>query len=448
MKESVSAVFVTDNLVFFIKRQDYLSVFPGYYATPGGKVDKTDLESELTNVLWPVGIRAQIIHALIREVKEELNYDLIAGIESGEVLSVDDIGIATTPEFNPYRFKNYYFKITLNNQKKFELDTNEAEFGEWISPQALHSKYLQGHVLAVPPAITLLKTLSMNILHAKPIDMTLPYDPLTEVPMIESIHGVRQFLPLSHTFPPANRTNSFIIGDGGADAPKLLIDPSPKDDSELKKFLKSVEKIGFDSLFLTHHHPDHYQYSREIALAFKVGIELSFDTYTRIKEKSGEDYFMGIPLTFRKEGDIVTKSLGNTVRVYEVPGHDEGQLALAPDNLNWFLVGDLIQTIGTVVIQAPEGDMKKYFNSLLRVIALNPKNCIPSHGIIVGGIHKLEETLKHRKMREQQIIILMNDNKSIDEMIGVIYKGLDDSLIPYAEKTIEAHLKKIKEEKF
>jgi glyoxylase-like metal-dependent hydrolase (beta-lactamase superfamily II) len=216
---------------------------------------------------------------------------------------------------------------------------------------------------------------------------------------------------------------------------------------ELKKFLRSVEKIGFDSLFLTHHHPDHYQYAREVALEFNVGIELSIDTYNRIKIKSGENYFEGIPLKFRKEGDIVTKSLGHFVRVYEVPGHDEGQLALAPDNLNWFLVGDLIQTIGTVVIQAPEGDMKKYFHSLERVIALNPKNCIPSHGIIVGGVHKLEETLQHRKMREQQIIALINDHKSMDEMIEIIYQGLDKSLIPYAQKTIEAHLKKINEEK-
>ena len=66
--------------------------------------------------------------------------------------------------------------------------------------------------------------------------------------MIESIYGVRQFLPLSNTFPPANRTNAFIIGDGkGNDSPKFLIDPSPKDENELAKFLKSVDKIGFDA---------------------------------------------------------------------------------------------------------------------------------------------------------------------------------------------------------
>ncbi|MFA6238744.1 MAG: MBL fold metallo-hydrolase [Bacteriovorax sp.] len=447
MKESVSAVFVTKNSVFFIKRQNYLPVFPGYYASPGGKVDKTDSDIIPMGDLWPKHVRPQILHALIREVKEELNYDLLEGIESGEVIGIDDIGVAVTPEFNPYRFKNYYFKITLTHELDFLIDPNEAEFGEWNSPDRLHSKYLQGQVLVVPPAITLLKTFSANPGHKTPIDMSLPYDPETEVPMIESISGVRQFLPLSNTFPPASRTNSFIIGDGGADAPKLLIDPSPKDEFELKKFLKSVSKIGFDSIFLTHHHPDHYEFAAEIARLFSVGIQLSADTFQRIKARSGESYFEGIPLIFRKEGDIVTKSLGHQVRVYEVPGHDEGQLALAPNNLNWFLAGDLIQTIGTVVIQAPEGDMKKYLETLERIIALNPKNCIPSHGIIVGGVHKLEETLKHRKEREVQVLNLAREGKGMSEMLESIYQGLDDSLIPFAQRTIEAHLKKLSEEK-
>lgn len=444
MKESVSAVFTTKNSIFFIKRQNYLPVFPGYYATPGGKVDKADSESKFEGTIWPKLEKPQILHALIREIKEELNYDLLDGISKGEVLSIDDIGIAITPEFNPYRFKNYYFKITLSHEYDFDIDKNEAEFGEWNSPKGLLDKYNSGSVLAVPPAITLLKTFSANLDHKTPIDMSLPYDPATEVPMIESICGVRQLLPLSNTFPPANRTNAFIIGDGtDLSSPKILIDPSPKDEAELLKFLNSVDKIGFDSILLTHHHPDHYQFADVIARKYKVEIALSKDTYNRI----GTKFFEGIKIIFKKEGDIITKSLGQNVRVYEVPGHDEGQLALAPESLNWFLAGDLIQTVGTVVIQAPEGDMKKYFDTMKRVIALNPQNIIPSHGIIIGGTHKLEDTLRHREMREEQVFTLVTEGKNMDEIIAIIYQGIEDKLIPYAERTIEAHLRKLKEEK-
>jgi glyoxylase-like metal-dependent hydrolase (beta-lactamase superfamily II)/8-oxo-dGTP pyrophosphatase MutT (NUDIX family) len=440
MKESVSAVFTTQDQVFFIKRQNYLAVFPGYYAMPGGKVDQSDSTDALTGSIWPAHIKPQILHALIREVKEELNYDLLEEIAKGEVLSIDDIGLAITPEFNPYRFKNYYIKITLKNPKEFDIDINEAEFGEWNTPTNLVDRYRAGLVLAVPPAVTLLKTFEQNPLHNTPIDMTLPHDPATEVPMIESICGVRQYLPLSHTFPPANRTNSFIIGDD--DQVKYLIDPSPRDEEELEKFLKSVNKVGFDRIFITHHHPDHYEFSRDIALRYKVPMEMSQFTYTII----GLKYFEGIEINLRKEGDVITKSLGHDVRVYEVPGHDEGQLALAPDNMSWFLAGDLIQTIGTVVIGGPEGDMQKYFHSLKRVIELNPKNIIPSHGIIIGGTNKIVQTLQHRQEREDQIIELLKMGRTVNEILEVLYVGLKPELLPYALKTIEAHITKIHNE--
>lgn len=437
MKESVSAVFTTHDQIFFIKRQNYLSVFPGYYASPGGKVDATDSEESLPGEIWPSHIKPQILHALIREVKEELNYDLLAGIEEGEVLAIDDIGLAITPEFNPYRFKNYYIKILMKTPKEFKLDSSEVEFGEWNTAANLLARYREGAVLAVPPAVTLLKAFEKDPLHRTVIEMTLPHDPETEVPMIESICGVRQFLPLSNTFPPANRTNSFIIGDEGA--VKYLIDPSPKDEHELKKFLKSVNKIGFDRIFITHHHPDHFEFSRDIALSHHVPMEMSQFTYTII----GADYFKGIEVVLRKEGDVITQSLGQDVVVYEVPGHDEGQLALAPKNMSWFLAGDLIQTIGTVVIGGPEGDMKKYFDSLRRVLDLNPKNIIPSHGIIIGGTHKIAETLKHRLERESQIKELLKAGRSLQEILDVVYAGLKPELLPYALKTIEAHITKI-----
>ena len=440
MKESVSAVFCTQDQIFVVKRQNYLTVFPGYYAMPGGKVDAGDNTEELVGSIWPSHIKPQILHALIREVKEELHYDLLEEIANGEVLSIVDVGIAITPEFNPYRFKNYFLKITLKNPKEFHIDINEAELGEWNTPKNLLDRYNAGLVLAVPPAITLLKAIEKNPNLNTSIDLSLPYDPETEVPMIESICGVRQYFPLSHTFPPANRTNAFIIGD--EDQIKYLIDPSPIDEVELAKFLKAVDKVGFDRIFLTHHHPDHYEFSRDIALKYRVPMEMSQFTYTVI----GSNYFEGIEVLIRKEGDVLTKSLGHDVRVYEVPGHDEGQLALAPDNMSWFLAGDLIQTIGTVVIGGPEGDMKKYFQSLNRVIELNPKNIIPSHGIIIGGVNKLIQTLNHRQERENQIRELLAMGRSLKEILAVIYVGLKPELLPYALKTIEAHITKINNE--
>jgi ribonuclease/clavin/mitogillin len=315
-----------------------------------------------------------------------------------------------------------------------------VEYGEWSTPNELIKKYEAGLILAVPPAITLLKNITKNFSGDELIDMSLPHDPELEVPMIESLFGVRQFLPLSNTFPPANRTNAFIIGD--EDRPKFLIDPSPKDNNELEKFLRSIDKIGFSAILLTHHHPDHYEFSNVIAKKYDVPIYLSEYTFKAI----GSQYFEGIKTYYVSEGDVLTKSLNKDVTVFEVPGHDEGQIGIAPKSMEWFLVGDLVQTVGTVVIQAPEGNMNKYFQSLNKVINLNPKNIIPSHGIILGGTNKLSETLKHRMEREAHIKQLLSEHKNIEEMIGIIYPNLEERLIPYAKRTIEAHLLKINEE--
>lgn len=442
LKESVSAVFTYENQVFGIKRPAHLPVFPGYFATPGGKVDAVDFEGEELPAFFNA-TRPELMRALIREVKEELGVDLISLYQQGKIHFVSFYGEAITPVFNPYRFRNTYIRIDVKEKIEFILDKNEVDFGEWGSPSEFIAKFDRAMLLAVPPAMRILKQLESSNSFQGPIDFSSAQNYDEEVPEIESIKGVRQFLPLSHTFPPANRTNSFLIGD--SDARKLLIDPSPKP-SEWEKYLKTISKYQIDAIFITHHHPDHYELADELARLKSLPMLMSEITYKRIKKKKGEQFFDGISIEFIKEGDIVSKSLGEDLLIYAVPGHDDGQLAIAPRNLNWFLVGDLIQTIGTVVIGDDEGNMAEYFKTLNRVIELNPKYLIPSHGIIIGGTHKLKQTLMHRQMREDEILSLVNRKKTFQEIVDTIYHGLDSSLLPYAKKTIEAHLKKLMDE--
>jgi len=439
MRKSVSAIFTHKEKIFYITRQNYLSVFPGYTAFPGGKVDKSDSDEAIDNVLVKP-FEPVLIHALSRECQEELNFDLIGALEFGDILDIRMIGVAVTPEFNPYRFKNYFFKIELDSEIDFNVDDNEAETAGWIDPDDLLAQYEKAEVMAVPPTIGIIRKLSDDINFKGELNLTLPHDPDTEVPMIESIYGVRQFLPLSHTFPPANRTNCFLIGD---DREGVLVDPSPKDEVEKAKLLKSLTQFVVDEIFLTHHHPDHHEHAVEMARTLDVPMGMGKWTYERIKKLWGDDYFHDRKIKIYKDGDVLTKSLGEDVLIYEVPGHDEGQLALAPRNMNWFLVGDLIQTIGTVVIGGEEGDMAKYFDSLQKVIDLNPRFIIPSHGIALGGTNKLSMTLKHRKMREEQIKELHSQGKNRQEMLDIVYEGLDERLHKYALKTIDAHLIKL-----
>ena len=439
MRQAVTALFVSGERVFVIKRQEYLNAFPGYTAFPGGKVD--DLESEAhLKIKFMDKYSPKVMRGLIREIKEELGYDLKKGIENGEVISFSHFGNAISPEFNQLRFDTHFYKIVLSTAVPFEIDFGEFSEGHWVKPVDLLETFKKGELLMVPPTLKAVTSLAEDIHFEHTIDLNLSYDRELMVPYISPIYGITHFLPLSNTFPPANRTNSFLIGD-------YLIDPSPKDKEELSKFIYSLKDFKFSGIFLTHHHPDHHEFSTEIARLRSVPMAMSETTHQMILKKFGDDYFKDIKIMYFKDGDVLTKCAGKDIYVFEIPGHDGGQLALAPKTMEWFLVGDLIQTVGTVVIGKPEGDMAKYFSSLKKVIDLNPKIIIPSHGISVGGTFKLKETLKHRKMREEQILDLLKQGKTKEEMLSVIYKDLDQSLIPYALKTIECHLEKIQNEK-
>lgn len=442
MRESILVTFIHEDEIYVIKRQNDLPVFPGYHSFPGGKVEAEDQHSSWPSLsAFTANHPPHLINALRRELIEEVDLDIDQLLKRNEILALRAVGVAITPDFNPYRFKNYYFIIIVKNKPVLTVENREIEKGEWKKPSAYLQEYYQHKMLIVPPMRLMLEAMDKKEYYQEH-NFELPYDPLHEVPMIESLFGVRQFLPLSHTFPPANRTNCFLIGD----QKKVCIDPSPCDDREYRKLKNSLLKYGVDFIFITHHHPDHYERSSLLARELKVGLGLSADTLARILKKEGPDYFKDIELTIFKEGMTLTTSGQKEIKIYSIPGHDEGQLGLAPVDHSWFLVGDLIQSVGTVVIALPEGDMSKYFASLKRVIDLNPLHIIPSHGIALGGVVKLQETLKHRQKREEQIRPLLQAQKNNKEILNLLYPDLPPQLHLYALKTIEAHIQKIERE--
>lgn len=438
--DAVSIVLTCDDKLFAIQRQNYLKAFPGYWAFPGGKVDEGDDKFSFDHPMT-AKLDQRLLGAVVREAQEELGIDLCEEIKAGRIESVDFLGLAVTPDFNPYRFATYFFKINFNTKVDFIVDENEAQLAQWMSAEEVLEQFNRGEILAVPPVVKVIEGLGKDP-HATSIpNMNVEYDKDKVVPYIESIRGVVQFMPLSHTLPPAVRTNAFLIGDDK----KILIDPSPKSDEEYQKFKNSLSSFKFDAILITHHHPDHYERSNTMAREFKVPVLLSKYTFERINRIQA-NYFEGVEVEFVKEGDCVTKWLGHDLLVMEIPGHDEGQIAVYPKNLAWFLAGDLFQGIGTVVVGGEEGDMQKYFKTLERIIALKPKYVYPSHGIALGGTFILEKTLEHRKMREAQILKLHQEGLRPEEMLEKIYAEVKKELWPYALENIHMHLKKLKAE--
>ena len=214
----------------------------------------------------------------------------------------------------------------------------------------------------------------------------------------------------------------------------------------LEKLLRTLQTEQLSSLFLTHHHPDHHEHAPELARRLNLPICMSEDTFTRIKQRHGGDYFSALQIELKRAGDCLTRWKGEAVRVHAVPGHDAGQLALAPESLRWFLVGDLIQSIGTVVVSPPEGDMAVYFETLEKIIRLDPQVIIPSHGLPMRGTSRLQTTLEHRRKREKSIQALLIEGKTPTEMLNIIYPQINPDLRPFALQNIAAHLGKLQRE--
>jgi glyoxylase-like metal-dependent hydrolase (beta-lactamase superfamily II)/8-oxo-dGTP pyrophosphatase MutT (NUDIX family) len=429
VKESVAVILSYQDKIYCIKRQNYLKVFPGYYSFPGGKVDESD-----SGTFYPA-IAPRILGAMARELKEEVNLDLELEFNNGNIEKIIDLGLAITPDFNPYRFKNYYFKINFKTMPKIIADEKEIMWAGFDFPLNLLVKYQKGEMLAVPPMVKLLKTLAGNLLHETAINYELPYSNEIEVPMIESIAGVKQFMPLSNTLPPATRTNCFLINN------QVLVDPSPKDLNELAKLNKSLEKETFNLIFLTHHHPDHYEYCVEIAHERNVPIYISKKSFKYFST----DYFKNVKVHLVNDNDVIGDYFGSPIRVMDISGHADGQFGLYSENKNWFIVGDLIQGTGTVVIGGKGSSMAEYLFSLKKVIELDPQVIFPSHGIATGSTNRLQETLKHRIERETQVFKLLKENKTLAEILEVIYPDLSENLKYLALQNIDSHISHLRE---
>ena len=287
IRDAVSIIFECQGEVFSITRQNFLRTFPGYTAFVGGKVDQDDHIKKSYNLHQLDDHPHHLINALVRETKEEVGVEIDSLIEKGIILSVDFIGRALTPEFNPYRFNTHFFRVSFKEKIDFRIDRNEVAEGIWSKPTSVLDKWKRGDCMMVPPVRYFFEKLELDVHFKDTLILENRFDLNTIVPWIESICGITQIMPLSNTVPPAERTNAFVIGD-------ILIDPSPKNESEYNKLLNTIEIHQVKKIFITHHHKDHHQHSTKLAKELSVPMLMSKYTLNRCQLVYGEKYFEGI----------------------------------------------------------------------------------------------------------------------------------------------------------
>ncbi|KAJ2880176.1 hypothetical protein H4R27_004882 [Coemansia aciculifera] len=146
------------------------------------------------------------------------------------------------------------------------------------------------------------------------------------------------------------------------------------------------------------------------------------------------------------------------LRAVFTPGHTSDHVAFAvtSDSDPMLLTGDHILGQGTTVIH----ELGPYMESLNRVLAIRPIALLPGHGPVISGkycepdgyrsIRVIEEYIRHRNMREQQILdVLASDGRGwrLEDITRAVYKDITDPrIILAAQNNTLLHLQKLQAE--
>ena len=441
MREAVAAIFICGREVFTIRRQDRLRAYPGYCAFPGGKVDAEDAAARFAHPLL-AELPPHQTGALVRELREELDFDLVRALEEGQVKDFGYFGEAITPSFASHRFNAHFYRVELTGKPAFRPDAREIAWCGWLDHRDLYRSYLDGEALMVVPIMNAVRTLAEDIQSRGAGPFNLQYDEERELPFLQPLHGVGIIPVPSHTLPPAKATNALLLGDER----RILVDPSPASDQVYTRLRQTLRGREPHAILISHHHPDHHERSPKLARELGIPLYCSAQTHAYLFESYGSAALEGVDFRMAEEGDILTHWRGHPVRCLSLPGHDDGMLGLTPDNLAWLFVADLVQAGASIVIPEHGGDMADYFRSLQRVIDLKPKVLIPSHGFPSGGLHLVETALRHRREREKQVRRCLAEGLDVDGIVVKLYADIDPRLKRLARQNIAQHVCKLVEE--
>lgn len=464
-----------DLKVFWVKRSPKLRFMGGYHAFPGGQLDKED------NSVTAEGCEGEeslMRVCAVREFFEETGVLLARGTDSlsleriaskrrsladgvksfKQVLDEDGLRIAgsdfeaagrwVTPHFAPRRFDTWFFLAWMPEGQEALIETGELETGEWIKPAEALSRWKRGEITMAPPTLHIIRTLAQYADHIEDLRRALAAIPEAKratVRRIELRPGIFLFPVRTPTLPPATHTNCYIVGGDEI----VIIDPaSPYEEEqrELDAFIDGLIAEGrrVREIIITHLHQDHIGGAEHLRDRLGVPVAAHRLTADRIRQSVTVDRLMQDEELIDLEGDP-----GWRLRALHTQGHARGHLCFHEEITGAIITGDLVVGIGTVVIDPPEGNMKQYFDSLHRLLALPRLSILfPAHGPAIGSAReKIEEYIQHRTMRENKILSAVKAGASLPhEMVEVAYTDVDPALWGLAERSTIAHLEKLEEE--
>ncbi len=367
-----------------------------------------------------------------------------------------------TPAFSPVRYDTVFFHVPLsactnstlrdaNGKPSVDVRTGELIQGRFVKPADALLQWRRGELLLVPPVVILCEHLAAAtdfaaFSHAIAAT-TLSYRE-------GALHEVRfspgvVLAPLrTPTLPPATTTNCLVIGHKEL----WVVDPGSPHAEEQQRLERLLDQLCMRGAVVrgvlsTHHHPDHVGGIAALCRSRGISVRGHEETLSRLPEGCA----LGAPL---RDGDTIDLgdapdgSKGWTLRAMHTPGHDRGHLCFLESRYGAALVGDMLSTVSTIIIDPPEGHLATYLQSLERLLQEPLSTLYPAHGpALRDGSRLVKQYIRHRRQRETGLVTALQEGGgTVEQLLPKVYWDADQRLWRFAVRSLLAGLQKLEEE--
>jgi glyoxylase-like metal-dependent hydrolase (beta-lactamase superfamily II) len=139
-----------------------------------------------------------------------------------------------------------------------------------------------------------------------------------------------------------------------------------------------------------------------------------------------------------------------TLTAVHTPGHAPGHLCFLAEESRALIAGDMVASVGTILVEARDGDMQLYLDSLAQMRELEPSQLLPAHGMpIRDPRERLNFYIQHRLAREAKVqaaLVQIGREAVLDELVPIAYADTAQAAWPFARLAAEAHLIKLERE--
>lgn len=258
----------------------------------------------------------------------------------------------------------------------------------------------------------------------------------------ELSRSVDLFAARTPTLPPATHTNSYALGARDV----LLVEPATPYLEEQRAWLSWARDLPSRgrrvvALLATHHHADHVGGLDVLARVLGVPLWAHEATAARV----GRDK---VTRTLADGDDFVLEGpFPERWTALHTPGHAPGHLCLWNEETATVVVGDMVASVGTILVAPGDGDMAVYLQQLERLAALGARLALPAHGDPIDEPTALfRRYVRHRLAREEKAWAALSRHPggaTAEELLPVVYDDTPVHVWPIALLSLRAHLDKL-----